>query len=384
MRAVAVTLRVMAPWLLSRSNWTVKRMSVGSGRGSGLSNYRSAALDLALCCAVLLASAGLCRAQAQPRPVPTAAETLSTHAAPSSRVLRLPPLSHEPPAGSYGNFAADFTTQPAAIYADGATGTINAPPYEDWTWRALPNGLIYRSYLAGMKEPRIGSAWTFDADGNQVWDTTLGGRAAVVRHGTTDPLRPDGWEFDLEAAAMVRLDPTAFSTPVIGTDFRFGIPLAYGNGPWRAKLGYYHLSAHAGDEFLLAHPDFERINYVRETLVWGLGYYWTPDLRLYGEAGYAVSATGGAEPWEIQFGVDYSPALPTTLRPSPFAAFNCHLREEVGFGGNVVLQAGWQWRGGNGGHLFRTGMEYYNGKSPQFEFFDQNEERVGVGLWYDF
>ena len=78
------------------------------------------------------------------------------------------------------------------------------------------------------------------------------------------------------------------------------------------------------------------------------------------------------------------PALPTTLCPAPFAAFNCHLREEVGFGGNVVLQAGWQWRGANGGHLLRTGMEYFNGKSPQFEFFDESEQRLGVGLWYDF
>jgi hypothetical protein len=29
-------------------------------------------------------------------------------------------------------------------------------------------------------------------------------------------------------------------------------------------------------------------------------------------------------------------------------------------------------------------MEYFNGKSPQFEFFDQSEQRLGFGLWYDF
>ena len=36
---------------------------------------------------------------------------------------------------------------------------------------------------------------------------------------------------------------------------------------------------------------------------------------------------------------------------------NSHLREEVDFGGNVVVQAGWQWRGRGPGHLIRIGME---------------------------
>jgi hypothetical protein len=328
---------------------------------------------LALACAVLLAAA--CQTLAQALPAPRE---------PSGGIARLPPLRAQ-------TLAAPDNISPVAI--DPAenlwlnqSSAADTPQFaeQDWTWQVAPSGLIYRSYLAGVKEPRIGSTWTYDGEGNQFWDTTLGGRAAILRHGTTDPLFPDGWELDIEGAAMVRLDPAQTSTPVIGTDFRFGFPLTYGNGPWRTKIGYYHLSAHAGDEFLLLNPTFERINYVRESLVGGVSYYWTPDVRLYGEAGYAVSATGGAQPLEFQFGADYSPAQPTALYPVPFAAVNCHLREEVGFGGNVVVQAGCQWRGENGGHLFRTGMEYFNGKSPQFEFFDQSEQRLGFGLWYDF
>jgi hypothetical protein len=338
------------------------------------------ALDLRLCCAVLFALCSLSAAQVNAPPSPG-----MLHQPAAAGLSRLPALTGDTRAVAQDPLAPEYVAPPVGFYTGAAPGPPVAPAAEEeWTWQVLPSGLIYRSYLAGVKEPRIASTWSFDSAGDQFWDTTLGGRAAILRHGTTDPLRPDGWELDIEGAAIVRLDPQELSTPVIGTDFRFGFPLTYGNGPWRYKLGYYHLSAHAGDEFLLANPDFVRINYVRETLLWGLGYYWTPDLRIYGEAGYAVSATGGAEPFELQFGMDYSPALPTTLRPAPFAAVNCHLREEVGFGGNVVLQAGWQWRGANGGHLFRTGMEYYNGKSPQFEFFDESEQRLGVGLWYDF
>ena len=54
----------------------------------------------------------------------------------------------------------------------------------------------------------------------------------------------------------------------------------------------------------------------------------------------------------------------------------------MGYGGHVVLQAGWQWRGG-AGHLFRMGLEYVNGNSTQFEFLGENEEQFGFALWYD-
>ncbi len=67
----------------------------------------------------------------------------------------------------------------------------------------------------------------------------------------------------------------------------------------------------------------------------------------------------------------------------PFLAVNGHLREEVDFGGNLSLQAGWLWRGISG-HVFRMGMLYFNGKSDQFEFFNRDEEKIGLGLWYDY
>ena len=69
---------------------------------------------------------------------------------------------------------------------------------------------------------------------------------------------------------------------------------------------------------------------------------------------------------------------------SPFVALNGHLRQEVDFGGNFVAQAGWQWRGSDCEHLLRAGVHYYNGKSPQFQFFDRFEHQIGFGIWYDF
>ena len=47
------------------------------------------------------------------------------------------------------------------------------------------------------------------------------------------------------------------------------------------------------------------------------------------------------------------------------------------------MQTGWQWRGPSG-HLMRLGLEYFNGKSEQYQFTNDYEQQIGVGLWYDF
>ncbi len=252
-----------------------------------------------------------------------------------------------------------------------------------WGWQLLPQGTIYRSYLAGVRESRMASAWNYERHWGWMWDIALGGRAGMLRYGNQDPLRPEGFQIDIEGAAFPRLDLER-DLDLVASDFRFGIPLTYGRGRYQTKLAYYHLSAHLGDEWMLRTAGWTRINYTRNALVWGHAYSLTDNLRLYAEAAWAFDTDGGAEPWEFQFGVDYSPLEPAgSLRGSPFVALNAHLREEVDFGGNFVVQAGWQWRGPTGG-LFRMGMQYFAGKSEQYEFFQQYEDKAGLGLWYDF
>jgi len=253
---------------------------------------------------------------------------------------------------------------------------------DPWTLQVLPDGLIYRSYLAGAKEPRFASQWVHERDLGWIWDIALGGRVGLLRYGTEDRIFPDGWQIDLEGAGLPRLD-LEDQCDLISADFRFGVPITYGRGPFRVKFGYYHISSHLGDEYMLSHPNVPRINYARDALVLGNSYYPTEDLRLYAEAAWAFSTGEKTEPWEFQFGIDYSPMASGSLRGSPFVALNTHLREEVNFGGNLVVQTGWQWRGQTG-HLFRMGMHYFAGKSDQFEFYNQHEDKLGLGLWYDY
>lgn len=253
---------------------------------------------------------------------------------------------------------------------------------DDWCLQILPDGLIYPSYLAGVRESRFASAWMHERDQGWIWDIALGGRVGLVRWGTAGGVRPEGWQLDIEGAGMPRLD-LENDRDLLAVDFRFGVPLTYGRGPYQTKFAYYHLSSHMGDERMVRNNSLFRVNYVRDVLVWGHSYYPTEDLRLYGEVGWGFYVLDGAQPWEFQFGLDYSPAGPSQRYGAPFFAINAHLREEVSYGGSMVVQTGWQWRGLSD-HLFRVGMEYFNGMSEQYEFFNQHEEKVGLGVWYDF
>jgi len=254
--------------------------------------------------------------------------------------------------------------------------------YEPWTWQTEPEGLMFRSYLAGGREPRIGSTLVDERSHGWYWDATLGGRVGILRYGTDNDVMPQGWQLDVEGAAFPRLD-LEHDENLVSVDFRAGLLATTRQGPWEAKFGFYHICSHIGDQFLLRNPDFPRINYVRESLVLGIAVYLNPSLRLYSEAGWAFQESGGAQPWELQFGADFSSTEPTGFRGSPFFAINGHLRQENDFGGNLTVQTGWQWRGRTG-HLLRVGMQYFNGMSDQGQFFNQFEEQIGMGLWYDY
>jgi len=276
---------------------------------------------------------------------------------------------------------------PATNYCDpswGEAAVVLPCAGEAWCWQVLPDGLIYHSYWAGVHEPRLGIVMQHITGGDSFFDGTAGARVGVLRYGTPGAFFPQGWQLDAEAAALVRLtldEIRDFET----ADYRVGVPLTYGVENWQYKLAVYHLSSHLGDEYAIAHPGSlnDRINYVRDEVVFGASYYPALWARLYAEAGYAFNVDGGAEPWEFQFGTELAQAGPTGLRGTPFFAINGHLRQEVDFGGDVSAQLGWLWRG-NSAQVMRIGLHYFNGKSSQYQMFNQSEQQIGVGLWYDF
>ena len=283
-----------------------------------------------------------------------------------------------------------FACPPTMVVAPAYQAPVNINAYAAaptdpayWQWRVLPDGVVWQSYWAGVNEPRMAGVVFANDRGDALLDASLGARMAIVRFGAEGPGRPVGAELQVEGAAFPRLNLDE-NWDLDATDFRVGVPLVYGRDRWEAKVAYYHLSSHMGDECAIREGALaERIDYSREAFTAALAFRPLPAWRWYAEAGWAFYTDGGSEPWEFQFGVDVAEPGPTGPGGAPFVAVNGHLREEHNFGGNVVFQAGWFWRGQTTRAL-RIGFHYFNGKTNQFEFFDQFEEQIGGGLGYDF
>ena len=253
----------------------------------------------------------------------------------------------------------------------------------DYDWRVLPVGLMYKSYLAGEKESRISSVWMTDRQGHLWWDSTLGGRFSFLRYGTSDPVHPEGWEMAFEGAAMPRVDPKADSSPLIAVDYRIGLLSTWQSGRNAFKAGYYHVSSHLGDEFLLSNPGFVRLNYVRDSGIIGWTHSLTPEAKVYGEVAYAFGHEDGALPWEFQYGIQYSPRVPG-LYGAPFGGINGHTRQDFNYETSINVVAGWQWWGEQSNHTFRVGLQYYDGPALQYSFVNKHETLMGWGLWFDY
>ena len=252
-------------------------------------------------------------------------------------------------------------------------------------WQVLPDGLLYRSYLAGPKESRLQFLTLYDTRSRMnLWEATLGGRVGLLRCGTTGAQNPQGFQIDLEGAVFARVLPEEPSSQLAGSDYRVGLL-----GTWRqerlsAKAGYYHISSHVGDEFLLENPLFQRVNYVRDSLVAGTAYDLTPDSQIYAEIACEVARQGGADPLEFQFGAQYTPRAERPLRGAPFAAVNGHVREDFGWITGVNMVGGWGWEGPDSRRRLRVGGQYYNGPSLQYSFLNRQENLIGGGIWFDF
>lgn len=260
-------------------------------------------------------------------------------------------------------------------------GTVRS----DMFWQVLPNGLLYKTYLAGEKEPRMQFLRLYDRVSKRYVDeAVLGGRVGIVRFGTKGADDPQGFQLDLDGAVFARVLPEEESAMLEGSDYRVGL-----YGTWRRdrlsyRFGYYHISSHVGDEYLIANPAFIRINYVRDSALAGLSYETSLSTRIYGEVGYAFGHEGGAKPLEFQFGGEYAPVAQNVAMGAPFIAANRHLREDFDFDGGFNVVAGWGWQGPQTGRRIRLGVNYYTGPSLQYEFFDRHEELLGGGIWLDF
>ena len=309
----------------------------------------------------------------------------SGYAAESDFQTDLPPETYGEPIidGNSPKYVWGARRAPRFSYADSLFPGIDPNMGSDtpWSWYSMPDNIIYKTYMACKREPRMGIQFVGTNDLNY-WDCSLGARVSLLRYGTNDPLYPEGFELEIDGAAFPRLTLDD-ERELWSCDYRFGVPLAYRRGHWEYMFGYYHISSHMGDERMVRYNSLDRLNYVRDCAMAGIGFRPNYNWRYYFHAEYAFWRDGGAKPWHLIFGIDYSPMETNGFHGAPFFAVCGRLREDIDFSGSFSLEAGWQWRSAQS-HVFRTGLFYLNGYSDHYQFYKQYEQQIGLGFWYDF
>ena len=261
------------------------------------------------------------------------------------------------------------------------------PDRSDWELILAPSGDPYPPSIAGPHQR--GSAISFlsvaestIADtGTRMFGLKLGGRFGVLG------LRPrnqtsGGWQVGLEAGFYGQFDVSR-DYDNVGWDGFYGVVATGAIGSRGAfKLGSVHTSSHVGDEYEVR-TGRSRIDYSRQEAQAGLSWRWSEEWRSYGEAGWGYDLRSELqEPGRVDIGHEYEVRERLwNNRVGWYAALDLSAFEERRWQIDSSLQAGFVVYAGE--RRWRLGIEYYDGRAPLGEFFQDDQRYIGIGLWLD-
>jgi uncharacterized protein DUF1207 len=247
----------------------------------------------------------------------------------------------------------------------------------------FPRGLLFAPLIADPRWPHFSAVYQrFQGDARL-------GNAAIASLGETISLlrgpvgeKGGAWEVGIQAAVFSLFDLDAPSTDLVNSDYLVGFPFAYRIGNLSAMARYFHQSSHLGDEFLIENR-IERVNLSYETVDLRLSYELTEWLRVYGGAGYIVRGDpDDLKPWSTQMGIEARTPhayFGGTLRP--IAAVDIQYREQNDWHADISVRAGVQLEKVS---VFDRKIqflaEYFNGYSPNGQFYRDKVEYIGVGV----
>lgn len=359
-------------------------------------------------------------AQKEPAPPPKPTAWVGATTPPRKLPTAAPPKPIEPPApnltvgaeyrsialeakgsGSSRAMTPNTWLLASQTFAEGGSETIEPTPepvgearetfetYSDaeaygpfWTrplqWQPIPLGLLWTVPLANQREPRTYAKFT-NLNNQSTIDTAIGGQFGLIRLAPAET-NLQGVQLDGFATVFSRFDG---ARRLVSNDFRAGLPLTYAKGAWQAKAGYEHTSSHLGDDFINS-TGATPIYYARDEIVIGLARWCWEQVRLYGQAGFAVHTSPiiGNKRDRFDWGVEWTRHVATTWKGQPFAALDMDLRGDQNYTANTTVQLGWQWQN----KYFWSGRiaaEYYNGRSPVGQFFLAREDWYGGAFLFD-
>ena len=249
----------------------------------------------------------------------------------------------------------------------------------------LPQSQLFQPLLADPRWPHFSASFQRYIDDDQlgnVASTNFGESIGLYR--LRGPLQST-IQIGIQAGVFSIFDLDSQSFDLINADYMVGIPLTLKKGNFSNMTRIFHQSSHLGDEYLLRGQTDERINLSYESVNSLFSYHLPAEFRIYAGGGYIFHKDpSDLDPWSVQTGLEFrSPIVWLKGALRPVFGVDVQNRQESNWDADVSARAGIQFE--NPDFLSRKLQllfEYYNGKSPNGQFYERNIEFFGIGLHF--
>ncbi|HXV79134.1 MAG TPA: DUF1207 domain-containing protein [Candidatus Binatia bacterium] len=250
----------------------------------------------------------------------------------------------------------------------------------------LPGGNLFDPLIADPRWPHFSMAYQNyldDRELNNVAAVSFGETIALYRN----RLSLGGlWEVGFQAGVFSIFDLDGPSFDLINTDFVGGITASYRIREFSTFFRIFHQSSHLGDEFLLRNP-INRLNLSFEGADLKLSYRFFSWLRLYTGGTYLFDQDpSDLKPWVTQAGIELqSPWTFWADSTRLITAADLQYLQENDWSAQISVRSGLQFeRPTNFMRKIQLLLEYYNGHSPNGQFYDRKIEYIGLGAHLHF
>jgi len=282
--------------------------------------------------------------------------------------------------------------EPALLAIDGvgslevviAAGAA-APPAEGAGLELLPAGQLFEPLLADPRWPRFSASfqrYVGDRELRNVAAVSFGDAIALLRH---DAGQEGRFELGLHAAVFSIFDIDADSFDLVNSDFLVGPAFSWQRGGLSAMVRLFHQSSHLGDEFLLR-ESVDRINLSYEALDMLVSFRPNEALRVYAGGGWLLRREPSSlDRGSAQLGVELTSPRAWAGHLRPVLGVDVQSRQEHGWDPDLSVRAGVQLESPRlASKRLQILLDYYQGHSPNGQFFDREIEYWALGTHLHF
>ncbi len=283
------------------------------------------------------------------------------------------------------------STRPVAVADEpGQRPTPVAPAKDEPLTFYLDTGRLFEPLIADPRWPHFYASYHYyDKSGGEVehvGSVGFGETISIVRKSYANNLRIEG---GIQAAVFAIFDLDSDSMDLVNADYFVGPYAAFRYGDFSVIARFYHQSSHLGDEYLLREnvDGDDRVNLSYEAVDLLLSYELPFGFRIYGGGGYFFDQEpADFKEWSAQYGFEWrSPETFFEGAVRPVVAGDFQHREENDWDLDFSIRAGVQFEDpGRFSQKMLLLLEYYDGRSPNGQFYEERIRYYGIGLHFYF